>query len=700
VDAAIARALGVREAGDASPVERLVSLLRDRRLLLILDNFEQVVDAAPVVADLLAACPRLTVLATSRVRLRLSEEREYPVPPLPVPGAGQAAFEHAAASAAIRLFVERALRVAPAFDLTEDNAAAVAAICRRLDGLPLAIELAAARVKVLPPAALLVRLERRLPLLTGGARDLPARQRTMRDAIAWSHDLLPPSERALFRRLAVFRGGFTLDAAEAVASSDAVDGLPALDGLAALADANLLRHELDHGDEPRYRMLETIREYGLEQLEAHGEAVGTRRRHAAWCLDLAERASPTPWLPMAIDAVDRLAADHDNLRAALDWFVAVGDTQGWLRVTGAMADFWWARGHFREARGWLAHALALGEDEEPGAKARAVAKLGYLACEQIDHPAAIAAGERSLRLAGALGDVASEAIALNALGGVAVDRGDYARATALYERAHALWRAHGEPTWGGTGMLTNLGLVAHLQGDQDRAAALYEEGLRRARAGGVEREIPILLGNLSEVVLAKEGYPRAAALKREALALKWKQRDEFLVAGCLEHTAGCAVAIGEPHRAVRLLGAAAVLREATGAPIAPFNLAGYEAAVAGARARLDGATFEAEWASGGRLPPEAAVAEADAVFRAAMDTPRPTTETGRGGLTPREAEVLRLVAQGLTDPQIGEALFIATTTASRHVANIYQKLGVTSRAAATARAYERGLLRPPEQAPT
>src|SRR5829696_6978662 len=289
VASAIITALAVREASGESLIERLKAVLRDKRLLLVLDNFEQVIEAAPLIAELLGSCPALTMLVTSRVRLRLSEEREVPIAPLSLAELDRhRGVEDISTSDAVRLFVARAEAVQPDFALTSDNAVAVAEICRRLDGLPLAIELAAARVKVLPPAALLARLDHRLPLLTGGGRDLPERQQTMRAAIAWSHDLLTPEEQALFRCLAVFAGGFTLEAAEAVASGSGEPGIDPFEGVASLLDKSLLRQEAGPGAESRFIMLETVREFALEQLAASGEDAAIRQRHASRCLALVE----------------------------------------------------------------------------------------------------------------------------------------------------------------------------------------------------------------------------------------------------------------------------------------------------------------------------------------------------------------------------------------------------------------------------
>ncbi|MDP9356600.1 MAG: helix-turn-helix domain-containing protein, partial [Chloroflexota bacterium] len=357
VPAAIAVVLGVREAGGQPLVETLAVALRDKQLLLVLDNCEHLLDAAPVVAELLRACPGLTVLATSRAPLRLRGEREVAVPPLGLPATARPAPEEIARSEAVRLFVERARAHEADFALTEANAPAVAGIVRVLDGLPLAIELAASRIKLFPPTALLRRLERRLTLLTGGARDLPARQRTLRDAIAWSHDLLTEEERLLFRRLAVFAGGATCEAAEAVA--DPAGELGVVNGLAVLVDQSLLRKEDDPDGEPRYRMLETVREYALERLDASGEEAAVRDRHAAWCLALAEAAGAVLWTTYDPGVVARLEAEHPNLRAALTWFAQASDGEALLRIGATLGRFWYVAGHAREGRGWLERALAL-----------------------------------------------------------------------------------------------------------------------------------------------------------------------------------------------------------------------------------------------------------------------------------------------------------------------------------------------------
>jgi non-specific serine/threonine protein kinase len=379
---AIAQALGVREAGEQLLMDRLATAIGDRRILLVLDNVEQVVEAAPVVADLLGRCTRLTFLATSRVRLRISGEHEYVVPPLALAPSMALSIEEAAASEAVQLFVARAQAVRTDFDLTADNAAAVAAMCARLDGLPLAIELAATRVKVMPPSVILARLETRLPLLTGGGRDVPAHQQTMRDTIAWSYGLLSPAEQGLFRRLAVFVGGCTLAAAESVAVAVADEAVPpeigVLEGITALVDQSLVDVDAGFDREPRYWMLETIREFGLEQLTACGEAAATQRAHAHYFTRLAERRWTADPMPAVEAWMQPLLAERDNLRAALAWSLAHEPAQA-VRLASAL-DFYWQRANlFAEGWEWLSRALAAAVDVPPDVRARALLARGRLA---------------------------------------------------------------------------------------------------------------------------------------------------------------------------------------------------------------------------------------------------------------------------------------------------------------------------------
>ncbi|MDP9471741.1 MAG: hypothetical protein M3Q71_13940, partial [Chloroflexota bacterium] len=363
---AVARALEVPESGDRPLLQRLTGVLQSRRVLLVLDNFEHMVAAAPSVSDLLAACPKVKVLVTSRVTLRVSGEHEFPVPPLPVPDPNRLPpVAELARYAAVALFAQRARAVRPDFTLGEVSAATVAEVCARLDGLPLAIELAAARSKVLSPQAVLARLEHRLALLTGGNCDHPERLRAMRDAIAWSYDLLAPHEQALFRRLAVFAGGWTVEAAETVAGERDGPGPTTLDGLSSPADSSLLVQQQQADGEPRFSMLETVREYGLERLAAAGEEEEMRLRHAAWYLGMAEELWPA--LQRRLDpalAISRLAPEHDNLRATLVWLDSAGDGEALLRLAGAIFLFWYVHGDLREGLSWLERADARGRDAD------------------------------------------------------------------------------------------------------------------------------------------------------------------------------------------------------------------------------------------------------------------------------------------------------------------------------------------------
>jgi len=358
---AIAQPLGVREIPGEPLLTTLQEYLQKKHALLLLDNFEHLTAAAPAISALLAACPGVQVLVTSREPLRIAGERELPVSPLSLPTERQARGLPPAALleySAIRLFVERAQAVKPDFTLSEATAADVTAICRRLDGLPLAIELAASRVRVLPPRQLLSRLDTRLKLLTGGHRDLPARQQTLRAAIEWSHDLLDPDEQTLFARLAVFSGGCTFEAAEAICAAAGELGLDVLDGLDSLTQKSLLRPDEGDDGESRFTMLETIREYGLDRLDATGDAAMVRRTHAGYFLTLAEKAEPELTGPDQVAWLNRLNAEHDNFRSALGWLEQADGAETRLRIVAALWRFWWMHGHLAEGRGWLDRALA------------------------------------------------------------------------------------------------------------------------------------------------------------------------------------------------------------------------------------------------------------------------------------------------------------------------------------------------------
>jgi len=551
----IARALGLREGegGELSPDARLAAALRDRRLLLVLDNFEHLAPAASLVAALLAACPRLAVLATSRAALRVRGEHELPVAPLALPPDERLPPEALARYAAVDLFVRRAAAVRPDFALDAANAPEVAAICRRLDGLPLALELAAARLKLFSPRTLLFRMERRLPLLTGGARDLPERQQTMRAAIDWSYSLLHIGEKALFRRLAVFADGATIEAVEAVCVVEGEElAGDALEWLASLVDKSLLWQREPADDAPRVGMLETIREYGLERLAGAGEEECAHQRHAAYYLSLAEAAEPE--LTGADQAVwlERLDREHDNLRAALRWTQETGDVATGLKLGGAVWRFWYVRGHLGEGRGWLEDLAARAADaafrELNHARAMALGGAGVLAKEQGDFGAAERLSLESLRLHEEAGDVKGVALALNNLGTVAYCRGDHGQAATLYADGLARVRQQGD-TWGVALLLNNSGLVAHARGDYEQAARLYEESLELARSMRNEQGIANALGNLANVAGDAGDYERATILYEDSLGRFRTLGDAWGTAQLLNNLAVLAQWQGDDARA-------------------------------------------------------------------------------------------------------------------------------------------------------
>ena len=535
----LAQALGVREVAGQSLLATLQHELRDRHLLLLLDNFEQVIGAAPLVADLLERCPRLQALVTSRAVLRLSGEYDFPVPPLTLPDpAHPPALERLTQYEAVRLFLERAQAARADFAVTNETAPAVAELCHRLEGLPLAIELAAARVRLFSPPALLARLERRLPLLTGGPRDRPARQQTMRAAIAWSYDLLDPAEQALFRRLAVFVGGWTIEAAEAVATAAGPLALDLLAGLESLLDKSLLRSTGADEATPRFGMLEVIREYGLEQLEAGSEAETTRRAHAAWHLALAERAAPALDGPDQVAWLARLEQEHHNLRAAFDWLLAEGDAEAALRLGGLIWRFWEIRGHFGEGRARLAQALAHPAASAPTpARAKALSAAGNLAYRQGDFQAARTLHQECLAIWRLAGDRAGAASALNNLGLISHRQGDFAAARAFHEQSLAIRRELGDER-GLAVTLTSLANVLREQGDYGGARSLLDEGLAIKERLGDRQGVAITLNNLAILAARQGDYPRARALFEQSLAIRRELGDRWGIAAALENL-GC-----------------------------------------------------------------------------------------------------------------------------------------------------------------
>jgi predicted ATPase len=563
VGSTIAQTLNLAETGGQPIDELLKSFLRDKHLLLVLDNFEQVAAAAPLIAALLASAPRLKAFVTSRVVLHLSGEHEYPVPPLALPNV-QSLPPLAALGqyAAVTLFVDRARAVRPGFALNSGNAAAVAEICARLDGLPLAIELAAAWIKLLSPQDLLAKLEQRLSLLTGGPRDLPARQQTLRNAIAWSYNLLDAAAQTLFRRLAVFVAGCTLDAVETICADpvEAPVSVALLPTLRSLIDQSLLCHQEAADGGARYTMLETLREFALECLAASGEEQTLRQRHARYYLALAETAQPHLGDSEQQAWLERLEIEHDNLRAALDWCSrSAEELELGLRLVVALWEFWLVRGYISEGRAWIAALLAQpAVAEHPTARARALCGAGRLAWAQTDWAQAARLLEASLAISQERDDAAASATTLNYLGQVAEAQGDYNRAALLFDRSLALFQDAGDREGSALALtsrsqiaqaqgdyalaatllerslllfeelgdrrgcavaLTVQGQIRHIQGQYAQAVELFEAGLALFQSLGYRHGMAWAITNLGQVVQAQGDHRRAAALFEQSIAL-------------------------------------------------------------------------------------------------------------------------------------------------------------------------------------
>jgi predicted ATPase/DNA-binding CsgD family transcriptional regulator len=685
----VAQALGVRDAGNVLLAVRLGSVIGERRLLLVLDNLEQVADAAPDLAALLASCPGLKFLATSRIVLHVSGEQVFPVLPLAIPDVDRATdIADVARHAAVTLFVRRAHAADPQFELTSENVAAIIEITRRLDGLPLAIELAAARIRSLTPDALLDRLSDRLSLLTGGARDLPDRQRTIRDTIAWSHDLLSEAEQTLFRRLAVFAGGFSLEAAESVAA------LPhphlVLDLIGSLIDQSLLWLEVGPVQTPRYYMLEMVREYALERLEASGEAEATRAGHADYFVRLAEEAGPfLQWQRDTGASMRRLNADVDNLRAATAWAAESGALTAFLRLTASLQHFWKHSGRGAEGQVWIDRAVAVCDAAPLSLRATVIREAAWFFRQTGDHERAAALGEQGLALSRQQGDRRAMVHALTLLGWIAEEQGRFSQARAFHEEALALGRPLGDPAWTAWS-LRNIGAQAFLMGEPGVAQRLMEEALAIFRQEGYRFGAAYALTDLADIALRRGEYARAAKYWQESLGQSW---DVSGLSGCLEGLAEIAVACEEPEWAACLLGAAEVNRERTGLAHAPRKASEYQRMVTDLRSAPGEVGLAVAWAEGRQMSADEARAKAVRVADAISATPgrEAASAAETHGLTARELEVLRLLAAGRSNHQIGEALFISPRTAQLHVTHVLAKLGLANRTEAAAFAHTHGL---------
>jgi predicted ATPase/serine/threonine protein kinase len=647
----IAQTLGLRETGGEAPMDTLKERLRNASgsaTLLLIDNFEHLVEAAPLLAEVLALAPSLKLLVTSRAALHVYNEHEFPVPPLALPDAKSVVSANELSKfSAISLFVQRAVAVKPDFEITEENAPIVADICARLDGLPLAIELAAARIKLLSVSAMRARLASRLQLLTGGARDLPVRQQTLRQTIDWSYDLLAEPEQKLFRRLSVFWGGATLEAVEAVCDTKKDLGVDVFDGMSSMVDKSLVRQTEQADGEPRFVMLETIREYAFVKMAECGEEPLTRRAHAAYCLVVAEEGAREDIGTNQTVSLDRSEIEHDNFRAALDWLIETGHAEWGLRLGVALFRFWEMREHLSEGRDRLGKLLRLKAASAPSnPRLRALFAAGVLAGEQGDFVISDSLLKESLEIAQRLGDKQSIAVSLNALAVNARDRGDLPASQALFEESLALWRElhdlravaralsnlanvvklQGDFSYAGVlnqeclsifselgdgagyaWALNHQGDVARDQGDSVTARILYEQSLASFRELNDSWGVGGSLADLGNLAREQQDYRTADTLYRESLAIFRKLEHKRGMARLLESFACSAAAQSESERSLRLAGAAAALRQSIGAPLVPAEQVKLEQSLEAARRALPIAVGRNAWLEGWVMPIEKAI---------------------------------------------------------------------------------------------
>ena len=601
---AVAETLGVREAGAASLNAALIAHLRERYLLLVLDNFEHVLDTAPAVSELMAHCARLSVIVTSRASLRLHQEHVVEVTPLALPDARQVAtVDDIGRYGALELFVDRARMAKSQFAVTPENVADICEICRRLDGLPLAIELAAVRMRVLSLRDLAMLLQQRLPLLAGGLTDLPLRHQALRTTIAWSYQLLSAEDQRVFRRLSVFAGGWTLDAAAVVAGVPDAP-LAMLSSVETLVNSSLVRRIHDPSGTSRFDMLETIREYGLEQLELHGEAEETQEAHGRWFLALVTKHS-SELTGMNVDSTRRIEVEYDNVRAAFQWSLDRRNAVMALSLCSALHEFWTLRGHFSEGRAWLNAALALEGDAPLAVRAAALNTASGLACHQADLDHATRLAQESLALARSCDDQYGMANALHSLGLCAQLQEEYEQARRVYEECIALQRCinHKRITW----TLGNLAQVVFQLGGVERAVKLFDECIALDRASGNLVHHGLHLTDLGLILLVNGDNARARARFIDALRIHREIGHVRMIPITIEGLAALAVRNKEPERAARMYGAAEALREDIALPLDDPDEWQYARHVEHARAQLDDQVFVSAWAAGREMGINAAV---------------------------------------------------------------------------------------------
>lgn len=697
---AMASALGAHEAPDLTRTEALVAVLGAQDVLLVIDNCEHLIGAVAELADaLLRSCPGLKILATSRESLGVPGEVCWPVPPLSLPGPRDAGAKRNTRAllrfGAVRLFDERARAASPSFVLTRENASAVGELCLNLDGMPLAIELAASRTTALSPEQILGRLHDRFRLLTGG-RSSGGRHKTLRATIDWSHDLLSEKEKVLFRRLSVFSGGWTLPAAEEVCAGGGIDGNGILDLLSGLVDKSLVMVSQDgSANEARYRLLETIRQYGYEMLLEAGGAQATRRRHADFYLTVAEEAESRIEGPKQTAWLGRLEHEHDNLRAALRWFEDEREAEQGLRLAAALVRFWWFRGHYAEGRARLEGLLDLRSTTpvRDVVLAKALDALGLLI--MIHRRTDYAAGdlnvarshlEEGLEIYRRLGDETCVAAALVALGRVKVELGEWASAQSNLDEGLTIARRSDDKLSIALSLF-HMGAMRFRGGELVRARAELEESLEIFRRLNDKFWIPACLVFLGYID-CEEGALDAARSRfvetNEVLPLaQFSWGATFM----LEGFARLATAEGQAARALRLAGATDTLRRTFGVAIGPLGEAAFERSLEPAWQALGDEEATAAWEQGRTMALEEALA-----FALGDAEGEPEDHSPESRLTSREAEVLSLVAEGLSDIQVAERLYLSPRTVGGHLRGAYRKLGVKSRTAATRKARELGLI--------
>ena len=721
----VARAMRVREQPGRPLADTLTEALHKKATLLVLDNCEHLADSvAHLVDTLLDSCSRLRVLTTSREPLEVEGEAVWRVSSLSTPDTDRLpAAGELMRYDAVRLFLDRARLRMPHFDLTPANTPAVAEVCTKLEGIPLAIELGAARMGTLSVWQISEKLRDPLSLLSAGRRTAVPRHKTLRGTLDWSHDLLSESERTLFGRLSVFAGGWMLEAAEAVVAGDGIEEDAVLDLLSRLVDKSLVTAEIPREGGPRYTMLEPVRQYAQEKLEESGEAQATKRAHAEYFLALAEEAEPRLWGPGDAAWLNRLKEEHYNMRAALSWTIEHEEAELALRLSGALRWFWRARGYFGEGRRWLEQALSEEGRTSAGARAKALDGVGWLASEQSDIDRVEGAAVEGLKLSdeagiggvitadfkNLLGEAAwlrgdneraaelfNESLVIHrearnsrgvawsvcSLAAVSSDRGDYERAKEFYEEGIALAREMGGALPLGD-LLISLGYVYLLEGDHKRATALNEEAAELYRKRGSRGSLRYAIDNLGWAALVREDHERAKALHEESLVLCKEIGDKVIGSESLEGLACSAASRGEAQRAARLFGAAQALREAVGAHQTSRERSLREPYLTIARARPDEAAWETAFAEGQAMSFEEAVEHALSAEELSPPAPpapeQPSTGLQQRHLTRREKEVAALVAQGLTNRQIASELVLSEHTVHHHVTNVLKKLDLRSR---------------------